>query len=110
MGMEIGHYPDEDRLDLTIGGNLDLTLTPEVLRACELVDRRLRFCVIDSTRITRVFDSGIALMLLLIDRLRAAGVELIVLGVIPGLYPHLRRAGVEPRPQPGRVLIAAAQR
>jgi anti-anti-sigma regulatory factor len=85
MGIEIGHYPDEDRLDLTVEGNLDLTLTGEILRVCSLIDRRVRVCVIDSTRILRVFDSGLGLMMLLLEKLKAFGVTLIMIGEIPGL-------------------------
>lgn len=85
MGIEIGHYPDEDRLDLTVEGNLDLTLTGEILRVCNLIDRRVRVCVIDSTRILRVFDSGLGLMMLLLEKLKAFGVTLIMIGEIPGL-------------------------
>lgn len=85
MSVEIGHHTDEERLDLTLEGNLDLTLASGLLRACELVDERIRTCVIDCTRVTRVFDSGLGLMLLLLDRLEAAGVALIMLGEIPGL-------------------------
>lgn len=87
MGIAIDLHPDEDRLDLTMEGNLDLTLTGEILRVCSLIDRRVRICVIDSTRIGRVFDSGIGLMMLLFDRLRAAGVTLVMIGEIPGLPP-----------------------
>lgn len=85
MGIEIGRYPDEDRLDLTVEGNLDLTLTGEILRICGLIDRDLQVCVIDSTRIARVFDSGVGLMMMLFERLKAFGVTPIMIGEIPGL-------------------------
>lgn len=85
MGIEIGHYPEEARIDLTLEGNLDLTLSAGILFACSLVDRRVEFCAIDATRIVRVFDSGIGLLMLLFDRLRDAGVTPILVGELPGL-------------------------
>lgn len=85
MGIDFGLIPDEARLDLTLEGDLDLTLTHEILQVCNLVDCHLRVCVIDSTRIARVFDSGKGLLMLLFDRLRAAGVTLVMVGEIPGL-------------------------
>jgi ABC-type transporter Mla MlaB component len=85
MGIEIGHYPEEERLDLTLEGNLDLTLSAEILHVCSLVDRRVTLCAIDATRIVRVFDSGIGLLMLLFDRFRVVGVTPVLIGEIPGM-------------------------
>ena len=95
MSMCVSHYPDEDRLDLIIEENLDLTLTRQILEACRMVDDGLITCVIDGTRITRVFDSGLALLILLSEKLREFGVRLVVIGEIPGLsVSTLQVAGV----------------
>lgn len=103
MGIEIGHHPDEERLDLTLEGNLDLTLTGGMLQACELVDARIRTCVIDCTRVTRVFDSGRGLLMQLFDRLESVGAVLIMLGDIPGLRinPAILDDVAPKRPLPG---------
>ncbi len=85
MSMCVSHYPEEDRLDLTIEENLDLTVTRQILEACRIVDHGLITCVIDCTRITRVFDSGLALLILLSEKLREFGVRLVVIGDIPGV-------------------------
>jgi anti-anti-sigma regulatory factor len=85
MGIQIGHYPDEDRLDLTVEGNLDLTLTGGILEACEIVDQGVSTCIVDATRVARVFDSGIGLLMILCEKLSRSGVALIVIGEIPGL-------------------------
>ncbi len=85
MSMRVSHYPEEDRLDLIIEENLDLTLTRQMLEARRIVDHGLITCVIDCTRITRVFDSGLALIILLSEKLREFGVRLVVIGEIPGL-------------------------
>jgi ABC-type transporter Mla MlaB component len=76
---------EEDRLDLTIDGNLDLTLTNQILDACEFVDDKLVTCVIDATRVPRVFDSGLALLKHLASRLAQFRARLVVIGDIPGL-------------------------
>jgi ABC-type transporter Mla MlaB component len=85
MSLQVAHYPEEDRLDLTIEGNLDLTLTSQVLKACELIDDALVVCVIDATRVTRVFDSGLAVLMLLASRLAQFRARLIIIGNIAGL-------------------------
>jgi hypothetical protein len=36
--------------------------------------------------VTRVFDSGLALMLMLVERLKQYSVRLILLGEVPGLH------------------------
>ena len=85
MSLDVAYYPEENRLDLTIDGNLDLTLTRQILDACKFVDDGLVTCVIDATRVTRVFDSGLALLMLLASRLAQFRASLIVIGDVPGL-------------------------
>ena len=85
MSLEVAHYPEEDRLDLTIEGNLDLTLTSQILDVCECVNNSLKVCVIDATRVTRVFDSGLAVLLLLARRLAQIKARLIIVGNNAGL-------------------------
>jgi ABC-type transporter Mla MlaB component len=85
MSLDLAHYPEEDRLDLTIEGSLDLTLTSQILEACELVDKELAVCVIDATRVTRVFDSGLAVLMLLARRLERFRARLIIIGNNAGL-------------------------
>ena len=85
MGVEIAHYPEEGRLDLTIEGNLDLTLTSQILDVCEFVNNGLKVGVIDTTRVTRVFDSGLAVLLLLARHLAQFKARLIIVGNNAGL-------------------------
>jgi hypothetical protein len=102
MGIVIGHYPDEERLDLTLEGNLDLTLCRDLLGICDLVDDRVNLCVIDATRVMRIFDSGIGLLMMLFDRLQAAGVTLIMLGDISGMPESVTARLHRPVPGAGR--------
>ena len=85
MSLNVAHYPEEDRLDLTIEGNLDLTLTNQIVDACKFVDSGLAVCVIDASRVTRVFDSGLALLMLLSNRLSQFGARLVIIGNDTGL-------------------------
>ena len=101
MGIEIGHYPDEERLDLTLEGNLDLTLSAGILHACSLVDRRVTLCAIDATRVARVFDSGIGLLMLLFERFRVAGVTPMLIGEIPGMPASMTALLVTPPSRAG---------
>ena len=85
MGIHVAHYLDENRLDLTVEDNLDLTLVRQILEVCQMIDERLETCVIDCTRVVRVFDSGVALLLMLVSKLQEFRVRLILLGEVPGL-------------------------
>lgn len=98
MGILIGHHPEEERLDLTIEGNFDLRLSDDMQCVYGLIDDRLRLCVVDATRVSRLFDSGIGLMLLLLERLHAAKAALIVIGDLPGFESYSRSAAGEQRP------------
>jgi ABC-type transporter Mla MlaB component len=97
MCLDVTHYPEVGRLYLTIEGNLDLTLTSQILAACEFVDGGLVICVIDATKVARVFDSGLAVLMLLASRLEQFRVRLVIIGDIAGLKldtlpaPLLRR-------------------
>ena len=80
MGIYVAHYQDEHRLDVTVEDNLDLTLTQSFMEASRFVDEQLETCVIDCTRVRRVFDSGLALLLMLVEKLNKFRVRLILLG------------------------------
>jgi anti-anti-sigma regulatory factor len=110
MGIEIDHYPDEERIDLTLRGNLDLTLTGEILDVCRLVERQVSTCVIDSTRVERVFDSGIGLLMMLSERLQAADATLILIGEIPGLPASVVWTPVDTDVGPVRQVASAGSR
>lgn len=86
MGMRLKHDPKEDRLSLIIEDNLDLTLTGKILEACEYVNENLALCVIDCTRVCKVFDSGIAVMRLLMRKIEQYRVKLVILGEIEGMH------------------------
>ena len=88
MGMSIAYHSDEGRLDIIIAENLDLTQTRQILLAQTYIDDQLQTCVIDCTRVERVFDSGKALMMMLFERLTQFRVRLVMIGDFTQLPYH----------------------
>ncbi len=79
MSVSISFTPDERRLEISFEGNLDVTVWLEVCNAFRCVPPNLKACIVDLTRVECVFDSGMALLVLLYQRLRAVGVMVIFL-------------------------------
>ncbi len=71
--------PDEDRLDITFEGKLDVTVWQGVCDACKHLPAHVQACIVDLTRVERVFDSGIAILGLLYRRMRSLGTTVIFL-------------------------------
>jgi anti-anti-sigma regulatory factor len=89
MSIEVAYYQEEDRLDLIVEDNLDLTLAREILEACQFIDERLLTCVIDCSGVVRIFDSGLALLMMLLKKLKRFRTRLVLIGEIPGLNPKV---------------------
>lgn len=79
MPLETAFIPTEERLDLTVYGRLDLSLTQDVTDLLQEPPRSLRTCVIDLTQVEQSFASGLALLRLLDERLSRRGVWILVL-------------------------------
>lgn len=93
MAMSVAYHAEEGRLDITIADNLDLTQTREILKAQGFIDDQLQTCVIDCTRVGKVFDSGKALMLMLLEQLARFRVRLVMIGELSGISGrHLQPA------------------
>jgi ABC-type transporter Mla MlaB component len=80
MPIRTAYTERESRLDLSVIGNLDLTLSQSVYEICARLPRSLRFCVIDLSDVERVFDSGIALLHMLHRRLKEFGTTVVIHG------------------------------
>ena len=85
MAMSVAYHAEEGRLDITLAENLDLSQTREILKAQEFIDNQLQTCVIDCTRVGQVFDSGKALMMMLLEKLARFRVRLVMVGEIAGI-------------------------
>jgi ABC-type transporter Mla MlaB component len=79
MSVQINFIPDEKRLDLSFDGNLDVTVWQDVCDSCRRVSPEVRACIVDLTRVERVFDSGVALLAMLSRRLRSVGATIVFL-------------------------------
>jgi ABC-type transporter Mla MlaB component len=87
MSVRVSFVPKEDRLDLCFEGNLDFTVSHELCGIGAHIPASLRTCVMDLTRVQRVFDSGIALLRMLSGKLSRVGASVVVLSD----HPDVRR-------------------
>jgi anti-anti-sigma regulatory factor len=100
MPVTVAYIPEQDHMEMLFHGNLDLTASPDVCRVCDRAREGLRACIIDLSGVVQVFDSGVALLHLLCQSLRAVGTQVVLRGLHPELIPHLAfitgGAGVQP--------------
>jgi anti-anti-sigma regulatory factor len=87
MPVSVSFVPKEERLDLYFDGNLDITVSHELCGLGAHIPASLRTCVMDLTRVQRVFDSGIALLRMLSEKLHRVGAHVVVVGD----HPDVRR-------------------
>ncbi len=91
MPLTVSFIPNEDRLDLAFEGDLDLTLSNPMCRIFAELPANLQTCILDLTRLERVFDSGLALLWMLNERLQQIGARVVVLSDRPEMLGHLLR-------------------
>ncbi|QGU32866.1 STAS domain-containing protein [Thermochromatium tepidum] len=91
MPLITSFIPSEDRLDLSFHGNLDLTSTDEVCRVFAAIPANLQTCVMDLTQLERLFDSGLALLWMLNERLQHIGARVVVLSDHPEILSRIQR-------------------
>ncbi|MBK1723193.1 hypothetical protein [Thiocystis violacea] len=91
MPMITSFIASEDRLDLSFHGNLDLTITEEVCQLFTAIPSTLRTCIMDLTGLDRVFDSGMALLWLLNERLKRIGATVVILSDHPEILKRVPR-------------------
>jgi anti-anti-sigma regulatory factor len=83
MPIDVSFIPEEDRLDLSFDGNLDLTNAEALCGLSCRIPSGLRTCILDLTRVERVFDSGVALLQMLCRVIRRVGATVVILGDHP---------------------------
>lgn len=79
MSATITFIPDEERLDISVEGNLDVTVWQSVCDACEQTFSNVSRCIVDLTAVRRLFDSGIAILGLLYKRMHNLGATVVFL-------------------------------
>lgn len=80
MSVSMSYAPNKAMLRLRFDGNLDVSTAMPVCNLCRQLPRGLKRCVLDLSRVERVFDSGIALLQMLYRRLAGRGTEVSVIG------------------------------
>lgn len=80
MPVRTAYIERENRLDLSVIGNLDLTISQAVCDICARLPSSLQSCVIDLSDVDRVFDSGVALLHMLHRRLKEFGTAVVIHG------------------------------
>ncbi len=80
MSVSVSYAPKKAALNLRFDGNLDISAAMPVCDLCRRVPRGLERCVLDLSRVERVFDSGVALLQMLCQRLARLGAEVSVIG------------------------------
>lgn len=80
MTVSVRYAPHKALLNLRFEGNLDVSATMPVCDLCKRIPRDLDLCVLDLSRVERVFDSGVALVQMLSRRLVDCGARISVVG------------------------------
>ena len=81
----VSYTNDADELQLSFYGNLDISVSQGVCELCRRPLAGLRSCTVDLSQVERIFDSGVALLLMLYRRLVALGADVVVLTDDPRL-------------------------
>lgn len=100
MSLYVSYIAEEQRLDLTFDGNLDVSVSQDVCAICKRVSSSLRSCIIDLSGVERLFDSGVALLQMLYRRLNELGTTVVILSDRPEFreqIPVIARKPSSPR-------------
>lgn len=101
MPVNVSYIRNEDRLDLILKGNVDVTIFQDICDVCRQLPAELRVCIIDLSDAECLFDSGLALLQMLHGRLVERGVMVVFLSDRAEIRSRL--AGISRRqPEPAR--------
>lgn len=89
MTMRASHIELISRLDLIFEGNLDLSIALAVCDICKRTPAGLRSCILDLRGVERVFDSGVALLRMLYQRLTELGIPVVILSDNPRIRKQI---------------------
>lgn len=100
MPMNVSYIEEEERLDLTFEGNLDVSASQAICELCNRVSVNVRYCIVDLAGVERVFDSGIALLQMLHRRMSARGATVLILSDRPEFKEYIPLISHTPRCPP----------
>ena len=78
-----------DQLDLTFQGNLDASISQDIVDICKRISSSLKFCIIDLSGVERMFESGVALLRVLHRRLSERGITVVILSDHPEIRERI---------------------
>jgi anti-anti-sigma regulatory factor len=89
MPVHISYIEEENRLDLSFEGNLDVSVSRDISGICRRVSSSLMTCIIDLSGVERLFDSGVGLLQMLHRRLSELGVTIVILSDQPEIRERI---------------------
>jgi hypothetical protein len=95
--VQISYIREEDRLDLTFLGNVDITIAQDVCDICRQLRPYLAVCIIDLAHADRLFDSGVALLQLLHCYMTDMGLTVVILADSPEMRARIAEITRRPR-------------
>jgi len=100
MSVHASYVEEEDRLNLSFEGNLDVTVSRDVCDICQRVAAGLKSCIVDLSKVERIFDSGIAMLQMLYQRMNALGTSVVFVSDRPEILKWMPIITGTPRPTP----------
>ncbi len=100
MSVYASYIEEEDRLDLSFDGNLDVSVSRDVCDICKRVALGLTSCIVDLSAVERVFDSGVAMLQMMYRKLTARGTMVIFLSDRPEVREWIPVITCDPRSLP----------
>lgn len=100
MSMHASYVAEEDRLNLSFEGNLDVTVSRDVCNICQRVAAGLKSCIVDLSNVERIFDSGVAMLQMLYRRMSATGTSVVFVSDRPDILKWMPIITGTPQPTP----------
>ena len=100
MLVRASYIEEEERLDLTFEGNLDVTVSRDVCGICQRAVRGLKCCIVDLSNVERMFDSGAAMLQMLYRRMRSLGATVVFLSDRPDIRDWIPIITCKPQRRP----------
>jgi len=97
MSVHASYIEEEERLDLSFEGNLDVTVSRDIFDICRRMAAGLKSCIVDLSGVERIFESGAAILQLLYRRMRSLGTTVVFLGDRPDIRDWIPIITCKPR-------------
>jgi len=101
MPVKISYCAAENHADLIFEGNLDVSLSHDILAISRNLSSCVKSCTVDLSAVEHLFDSGVALLQVLCMRLSEHGIKVLIVSDNPDicrLIPHITHTPANPSP------------